>query len=86
MRRDGRTAEQLRPVRLTPNFTENPSASVLIEMGRTKVLCTVCEEAGVPRWLQGRGRGWLTAEYSMLPGATDTRGSRDHDLEPPRRA
>ncbi len=77
MRRDGRTAAELRPVRLTPNYTENPSASVLIEVGRTKVLCTVCEETSVPRWLQGQGRGWVTAEYSMLPGSTDPRSSRE---------
>jgi len=77
VRRDGRTAEELRPVRLTPNFTENPSASVLIEVGRTKVLCTVCEETSVPRWLQGQGRGWVTAEYSMLPGSTDRRSNRE---------
>jgi ribonuclease PH len=64
-------------VRLLPDFTENPLASVLIEMGRTKVLCTVCEEARVPRWLQGQGRGWITAEYSMLPGSTDTRSDRE---------
>ena len=77
MRRDGRSAEELRPVRLTPNFTENPIASVLIDVGRTKVLCTVCEEASVPRWLQGQGRGWVTAEYSMLPGSTDRRSNRE---------
>jgi ribonuclease PH len=77
MRRDGRAENELRQVHLTPNFTENPAASVLIEMGRTKVLCTVCEETSVPRWLQGRGRGWVTAEYSMLPGSTDTRSSRE---------
>jgi len=77
VRRDGRGPGELRPVRLTPNFTENPTASVLIEMGRTKVLCTVCEEAGVPRWLKGQGRGWVTAEYSMLPGSTDRRSTRE---------
>ncbi len=77
MRRDGRTAAELRPVRLIPNYTENPSASVLIEVGRTKVLCTVCEETSVPRWLKGQGRGWVTAEYSMLPGSTDRRSTRE---------
>ena len=50
---------------------------MLCEFGRTKVLCTVCEEAGVPRFLQGSGRGWVTAEYSMLPGSTDTRSERE---------
>ncbi|HJO22901.1 MAG: ribonuclease PH [Myxococcota bacterium] len=76
-RSDGRGAGDLRPLRITTDFTENPLASVLIEMGRTRVLCTVCEENGVPRWLQGRGRGWITAEYAMLPGATDTRSDRE---------
>ena len=76
-RPDGRGADELRPLRITTDITENPLASVLIEMGRTRVLCTVCEEDGVPRWLQGRGRGWITAEYAMLPGATDTRSNRE---------
>ena len=77
MRSDARAAEELRPVRLEPDFIENPLASVVCEMGRTKVLCTVCEEIGVPRFLQGAGKGWVTAEYSMLPGATDRRGQRE---------
>jgi ribonuclease PH len=64
-------------VRFFPNFTENPLGSVLIEMGRTKVLCTVCEERSVPRWMAGQGRGWITAEYSMLPGSTDRRNERE---------
>ena len=76
-RRDGRRADELRPVRITTDFTDNPLASVLMEMGRTRVLCTVCEEPSVPRWMAGRGRGWITAEYSMLPGATDRRGDRE---------
>ena len=76
-RADGRAADQLRPVRLLPNFTDNPLASVLSEIGRTKVLCTVCEEASVPRWMKGSGRGWITAEYSMLPGSTDRRSDRE---------
>jgi ribonuclease PH len=77
MRPDGRAADELRPVRLEPDFIENPLASVLCRFGRTLVLCTVCEEASVPRFLQGRGQGWISAEYSMLPGATDTRGERE---------
>ena len=77
MRRDGRSAGELRPLELQLDFTENPLASVLCSMGRTRVLCTVCEEASVPRWLRGRGEGWVTAEYSMLPGATDSRGNRE---------
>jgi ribonuclease PH len=77
VRNDGRGARELRPVRLLPDFTENPLASVLAEMGRTKVLCTVSDETTVPRWMQGRGRGWVTAEYSMLPGSTDRRTNRE---------
>jgi len=77
MRRDGRPADGLRPVELILDFTENPLGSVLCAMGRTKVLCTVCEEHAVPRWLKGSGQGWVTAEYSMLPGATDRRGERE---------
>jgi ribonuclease PH len=77
MRADGRQADELRPVRLVSDFTENPLASVLCEMGRTRVLCTVCEELTVPRWLQGAGKGWVTAEYSMLPGSTDRRAQRE---------
>jgi ribonuclease PH len=77
MRSDGRAAGELRPVRLEPGFIDNPLASVICEMGRTKVLCTVCEEITVPRFLQGAGKGWVTAEYSMLPGATDRRGQRE---------
>jgi ribonuclease PH len=76
-RGDGRRPDELRPVRLVPDFTESPLASVLCEIGRTRVLCTVCEEPGVPRWLEGAGRGWVTAEYSMLPGATHPRGERE---------
>ncbi|MFP6624973.1 MAG: ribonuclease PH, partial [Myxococcota bacterium] len=77
MRRDGRAVDQLRPVELQLDFTENPLGSVLCSMGRTRVLCTVTEEDGVPRWLRGSGQGWITAEYSMLPGSTDTRNDRE---------
>jgi len=77
MRRDGREVDALRPVALDLNFTDNPAGSVLCSMGRTRVLCTVCVDDGVPRWLQGAGQGWVTAEYSMLPGATDTRSDRE---------
>jgi len=77
MRQDGRARDELRPVRLLPDFTQNPLASVLCEMGRTMVLCTVHQELTVPRFLYGSGRGWVTAEYSMLPGATDRRGERE---------
>jgi len=77
MRRDGRSPDELRPVELQLDFTENPLGSVLCSMGRTRVLCTVTEEDGVPRWLRGSGQGWITAEYSMLPGSTDTRNDRE---------
>lgn len=77
MRRDGRKFDELRPVRLEPDFTQNPLGSVLCRAGGTLVLCTVCEEPTVPRFLQGSGRGWITAEYSMLPGSTDRRADRE---------
>ncbi|TMA35499.1 MAG: ribonuclease PH [Deltaproteobacteria bacterium] len=77
MRSDGRAADELRAVRFEVDFTEQPLCSVLCRVGRTTVLCTVCEELSVPRFLAGSGRGWVTAEYSMLPGATDTRGERE---------
>jgi ribonuclease PH len=64
-------------VHLEPDFTQNPLGSVLCRVGATLVLCTVCEEPAVPRFLQGSGRGWITAEYSMLPGSTDRRGDRE---------
>jgi ribonuclease PH len=77
VRSDGRTAAELRRVRLVPDFTANPLGSVLCEIGSTLVLCTASEEFGVPRFLKGTGRGWITAEYSMLPGATAPRGNRE---------
>jgi ribonuclease PH len=77
VRSDGRAASELRPVRLVPDFTENPLGSALCEIGRTRVLCTASEEFAVPRFLKGTGRGWITAEYSMLPGATEPRGERE---------
>jgi ribonuclease PH len=77
LRIDGRSANDLRGVRLVPDFTENPLASVLCEMGRTRVMCTVSEETSVPRFLRGTGKGWLTSEYSLLPGSTDTRAHRE---------
>jgi len=77
VRQDGRKVDELRPVELRLDFTENPLGSVLCSMGRTRVLCTVTEEIGVPRWLRGSGQGWITAEYGMLPGSTDTRSERE---------
>ncbi len=74
---DGRPAEALRPLRLTPGFIEHAEGSVLIEAGRTRVICTASVEAGVPRFLADQGRGWVTAEYGMLPRATDTRNDRE---------
>ena len=76
MRSDGRVAEELRPVSLIPDFTEDPLGSVLAKMGRTMVLCTVCEDPSVPRFLLAKGRGWITAEYDMLPAATSSINSR----------
>jgi ribonuclease PH len=76
-RGDGRGLAELRPVRFQLDFTENPLGSVLAESGRTKVLCTVSEEASVPRFLLGKQRGWVTAEYSLLPGSTDRRTDRE---------
>ncbi len=76
-RGDGRALEALRAVRFQLDFTENPLGSVLAESGRTKVLCTVTEESSVPRFLLGKKRGWITAEYSLLPGSTDRRTDRE---------
>ena len=77
MRSDGRRIDELRPLSFEVDYTEQPLGSVLCSMGRTRVLCTVSEETSVPGWMRGSGKGWLTAEYSMLPAATDTRTSRE---------
>ncbi|MEU8658161.1 ribonuclease PH [Actinoplanes philippinensis] len=76
-RPDGRTADQLRPVTLTRRWSIHPEGSVLVEFGNTRVLCTASVTEGVPRWRKGSGLGWLTAEYAMLPRATDTRSDRE---------
>lgn len=76
-RGDGRALDQLRPVRIDRDFTVFAPGSVLITMGRTKVLCTASVEERVPPWMRGTGRGWVTAEYSMLPGSTAERASRE---------
>jgi ribonuclease PH len=76
-RSDGRAADALREVKFTPDYVEYPEGSVLIEMGKTRVLCNVSIEEGVPKWMSGRGTGWLTAEYAMLPRATHTRSPRE---------
>jgi ribonuclease PH len=77
MRHDGRAADQLRPVIITRRFTRPPAGSVLIQAGRTTVLCTASIEKQVPPWMVGQGRGWVTAEYNMLPGSTSPRKKRD---------
>jgi ribonuclease PH len=76
-RSNGRNTEQLRPVRLTRAYTRHAEGSVLVEFGDTKVLCTASVEGKVPGFLRGQGRGWVTAEYGMLPRATHTRGDRE---------
>lgn len=76
-RYDGREADQLRPVKITRGFTQNPEGSVLIEVGMTRVLCTASVEEKVPSFQKGSGLGWVTAEYSMLPRATQTRTPRE---------
>ena len=77
MSRDGRRPDELRPVELTPDFVEQADGSVLIAFGKTRVLCTASLDEGVPRWLAGSGRGWLTAEYGMLPASTGVRTQRE---------
>ena len=76
-RSGGRSANDLRPLRFTRGFTKHAEGSVLVEMGDTRVLCTASVEEGVPSFMKGRGEGWLTAEYGMLPRATHTRGRRE---------
>ena len=76
-RGDARPADQLRPTRLTPHYIEHPEGSVLIEAGRTRVICTASVEDKVPSFLRGAGKGWVTAEYGMLPRATSTRTARE---------
>lgn len=73
----GRAPAELRPVRITRNFTKNAPGSVLVEYGDTRVICTACIENGVPRFRRGSGQGWMTAEYSMLPSATNVRTDRE---------
>jgi len=77
LRHDGRAADQLRSVRFTRGFTRYAEGSVLVEFGQTRVLCTASIEEGVPGFLRGKGQGWVTAEYGMLPRATHTRGARE---------
>jgi ribonuclease PH len=88
---DGRRAEQIRPVVITPGFIRHSDGSVLIEVGDTRVICTATVEESVPQFLRDTGRGWVTAEYSMLPGSSTTRipresargrvGGRTHEIQ-----
>ncbi|MBG6189809.1 ribonuclease PH [Arthrobacter sp. CAN_A212] len=77
LRADGRTADQLRPITITRGWSTQAEGSALIEFGNTRVLCTASLTQGVPRWLKGEGKGWVTAEYAMLPRATNTRSDRE---------
>jgi len=77
MRPSGRKADQMRVLRFTPDFTIHAEGSVLAEFGETRVLCTASVENRVPAWLRGKGSGWVTGEYGMLPRATNTRNSRE---------
>ncbi|MGH3336636.1 MAG: ribonuclease PH [Nocardioides sp.] len=76
-RADGRTPDQLRPVRITRHWLDHAEGSVLVEFGRTRVLCAASVTEGVPRWRKGSGLGWVTAEYAMLPRATHSRSDRE---------
>jgi ribonuclease PH len=76
-RGDGRRSDELRPLDLVPDFLEQPHGSVLFSQGKTRILCTASIQDGVPRWLYGKGRGWLTAEYSLLPASTGDRTDRE---------
>ena len=77
MRPNNRAADQVRPIKITRNYTAYAEGSVLVEFGNTKVLCNATVEDNVPRWLKGKGKGWVTAEYGMLPRATHSRTRRE---------
>src|SRR4030042_1166668 len=77
MRFDGRANEQMRPVNIIPGYLDHPEGSALIEVGRTRVICTATIEERVPPWLRDQGRGWVTAEYGMLPRSTHQRTARE---------
>jgi ribonuclease PH len=76
-RADGRADDELRPIKITRNWLDHAAGSVLIEFGKTRVLCAASASEGVPRWRKGSGLGWVTAEYAMLPAATHERSSRE---------
>ena len=77
MRPADRQADQVRPITITRHYTKHAEGSVLVEFGDTKVLCNATVEEGVPRFLKGQGQGWVTAEYGMLPRATNSRNARE---------
>ena len=77
MRNDGRAMDQMRPVKITPDFVPVAEGSVLIEVGQTRVICTATVDDGVPSFLRGSGKGWVTGEYGMLPRATEQRTARE---------
>src|SRR6266487_2015063 len=77
MRPDGRKTDELRPLKFRRRYTRQAPGSVLVHCGRTTVLCTCCIDKKVPEFLEGKGQGWLTAEYGMLPGSTSSRKPRD---------
>jgi ribonuclease PH len=77
LRADGRSFDEARPLSFERDFTEMAAGSVLVSFGRTRVLCTASVDSDIPRWLKGKGRGWVSAEYSMLPGSTPERASRE---------
>jgi ribonuclease PH len=77
LRADGRAFDEARPLSFERDYTEMAAGSVLVSFGRTRVLCTASVDSDVPRWLKGKGRGWVTAEYSMLPGSTPERANRE---------
>jgi len=76
-RADGRADDELRPITITRNWLDHPAGSVLVEFGKTRVLCAASASEGVPRWRKGSGLGWVTAEYAMLPASTNTRSERE---------
>ncbi len=91
MRKDGRRPDEMRTIKITRPYLKHPEGSVLIEVGDTKVICTATIEEKVPQWLKGKGQGWVTAEYSMLPRSSSTRivreastgkiGGRTHEIQ-----
>jgi ribonuclease PH len=79
MRKDGRSPDQLRPVRIERGYLRHAEGSALIELGETRVICSATLEPGVPRWMMGSGKGWITAEYGMLPRSSKQRITREAD-------